>query len=364
MRIYLHGLALGKCWKPFNSIVRSFDLHDACRFSIEQYITLLIARNKRHPGKWIGMTPTGHEAFATDMITVIVWLDAGTDLCNSPLGPWLGSSDAPFHTHFRPVTLYEPDIAFLAPRFRPDYAKETGHIPLGSLAQSISLLPRIYGESLEPEEAAADPIYALQEVFRFLAHSECQYLDMISSVLEANTTENLANAATTHEELRAILIHSHRALKHRQTQFTEMLDFLKLRCSTDMITPRSLLAQSSVARSCQDYEYLFSTAEKLVARCNHELNIIMSEISVEEARRGITQSKRTHKFTGLAAIYVPFTFGCSIFGMNFVEIPTVQQGFRLWAIVVVPTFFLSLLVLYWDPDAILKFWRRIVRVFY
>lgn len=54
MREYLHNLALGKNWKPCESIVRGVEVHDIDRFSIEQAVTILVANNKRDMRKWVG----------------------------------------------------------------------------------------------------------------------------------------------------------------------------------------------------------------------------------------------------------------------------------------------------------------------
>lgn len=54
MTEYLRGLSIGKGWKPYHSIVRGMEIHDQHRFSIDQYVTILVARNKRDMDKWIG----------------------------------------------------------------------------------------------------------------------------------------------------------------------------------------------------------------------------------------------------------------------------------------------------------------------
>ena len=51
---YLHKLAMGNGWKPYDSIVRRVHVHDDRYFSIEQMLTILITKNKRNPEKWIG----------------------------------------------------------------------------------------------------------------------------------------------------------------------------------------------------------------------------------------------------------------------------------------------------------------------
>ena len=54
MGAYYHNLTMGEGWKPHRSIVRRVDVHDNCHFSLEQAVTLLMARNKRNSEKWVG----------------------------------------------------------------------------------------------------------------------------------------------------------------------------------------------------------------------------------------------------------------------------------------------------------------------
>lgn len=54
MNIYMHGLRMGKGWRPFHSIVRSSEIHDSSRFSIEQFVTIHITRNQPSSDKWTG----------------------------------------------------------------------------------------------------------------------------------------------------------------------------------------------------------------------------------------------------------------------------------------------------------------------
>ena len=54
MGAYYHKLTMGEGWKPHRSLVRRVDVHDNCHFSLEQAVTLLMARNKKNPEKWVG----------------------------------------------------------------------------------------------------------------------------------------------------------------------------------------------------------------------------------------------------------------------------------------------------------------------
>lgn len=51
-RKYLHGLRMGKGWRPFQSIVRDLEVHDQFRFSIEQFVTVQIKMSPDLPYGW------------------------------------------------------------------------------------------------------------------------------------------------------------------------------------------------------------------------------------------------------------------------------------------------------------------------
>jgi hypothetical protein len=54
MKTYLHSLRVGQGWHCGNSIVRSFALHDEQQFSIEQTVTVYVARIDKTIDRWIG----------------------------------------------------------------------------------------------------------------------------------------------------------------------------------------------------------------------------------------------------------------------------------------------------------------------
>ena len=114
------------------------------------------------------------------------------------------------------------------------------------------------------------------------------------------------------------------------------------------------LPDGKAIRIVHDFEYLLESINRLKDRCNNELNFIMSEAAVNDAEWSKAQSKSNHKFTVLATIYVPLSFSSGLFGMNFLKINTIRQGFILWTVVTLPLFFLSLFILIWDREYIQK----------
>lgn len=57
MEAYLHGLKVdqevGPGWKPGHSIVRSYIVHDNKEFSIQQLVTVYVARVAKTSDKWL-----------------------------------------------------------------------------------------------------------------------------------------------------------------------------------------------------------------------------------------------------------------------------------------------------------------------
>lgn len=239
-------------------------------------------------------------------------------------------------------------------------AKETAFSPSGisgGLPQSLSLLRSAYGASLDPVEMCQNPIYALDELFRFHSASEKQYLDMIASVLETSIAEDYRTNPEGLSNTRTILLHSHRMLQRRQSHIAEMLNFLRFPAITDAAdaSPR---AKSAVRSLCVDLEYLQHNNRELMSRCRHELDIMTNEAMFEDARRGIVLSRNSQKFAAFAAFYVPFSFTCSIFGMNFVQVDSIGKGFELWITVSIPIFLVSLTILFWNSVYINRIWEE------
>lgn len=288
----------------------------------------------------------------------MVWIDAGADLADSCIGPWLSSPYGTASVHFRPLALYNPDTFYWLRDQAEPPTEGYPKVHTSKLPQTISALVRTYGESLNPEVMAEDPIYALHEVFSLISVSRAYYLDMIASVLNTAIAERSSKSSKKRTDTREVLIHSHRLLEHHCEQICNSLESLKSLQLAGLPRSDSAVAQSALARIVQDHEYLRMSAERMMARCSNESTIIMSEIGAEEARRGIDQSRSTHKVTVLAAVYVPLSFACSVFGMNFVTINDIHQGFKLWAIVTILVLFLSFLLLVWDLDAIKSTWYR------
>ena len=216
----------------------------------------------------------------------------------------------------------------------------------------MSRVPAIYGRDTNTEDLAHDPLYALTEVFRLIAASEAQFLEMCSLVLEKNIDGDFSQTSTKQEATRVILVDLQKILERHSTRIAAIVEVLRNDDCLDVPRSNSDVTRTSIRFLQRDFEYLLQSIRDHISRCTHELNTMMSEISVNEARRGMDQNRRAFKFTVLAALYIPLSFTCSLFGMNFVQFDHIIHGIRAWLALTIPLFVLSLLFLSWNTKTI------------
>lgn len=280
-----------------------------------------------------------------------MWSDAGADLTQSPVGPWLDSVHGTSNTHFRPVTL----------NTSKKHSHEQSSIDFGEperatdLFQSASLLSKNYGMSLDTT-AMSDPLHVLSELFVFIATSECQYLDMIRAVLDDNTTSKQFNETQDKSEVRNILIFSYRGLEHRRDKIKGSIGFLK-----SQIAELRAAEDTTVSRVLRDFGYLFGQTDDLMRRCDHEWNVIMSGAAVEDTQWSRDHSENQKKFTWLATIYIPLSFSCSLFGMTFFTLDSLREGFILWLVATLSLYIVIFLAPFFNTKMLS---RRMKRMFH
>jgi len=255
--------------------------------------------------------------------------------------------------------MYKPNIAFKEHRAVPESENRTDTLQSAAkLTQSISLLPRFYGKLLNPTVMSQDPFYALDELFAFVVASEIGFLNIIASKLDDSTADVPDLEPGTSIHIQSSLIHYRRVLEEHAQKISETLTFVKTRHLLKWPRSDASKALNAAARTEEDFEYLLDRARLLQQRCERELTVMMNNASIAEERRGIEQGKRVFKFTVLAFIYVPLSFSCSIFGMNFVQFSEQRRGIGIWAAVGIPMFVLSLVYITWDGDKLRKWLKR------
>jgi Mg2+ and Co2+ transporter CorA len=197
-----------------------------------------------------------------------------------------------------------------------------------------------------------DPFYALSELFTFVCTSEIQFLNTIASKLDSSIPDSPDLDPDTSVHVQASLVHYRRILEDHVHRISETLTFIKNRHLLKWPQSQASKAITAAARTEQDFEYLLERSRLLQQRCDRELAIMMNNAGIAEARGGIEQGRRVFKFTVLAFTYVPLSFSCSIFGMNFVQFSDEKRGYWVWVLVCIPIFAVSLLIITWDGDRI------------
>jgi Mg2+ and Co2+ transporter CorA len=228
-----------------------------------------------------------------------------------------------------------------------------------SLAQSISLLSKYYGRSLNSTAMHDDPLYALNEVFAFVNASEVQCLNMIARNLSEDAANTISIDPKASAELQSNLLHNREVLKRHIYRTSEVLTFLKNRHLLDWPkSPGGSKANLAVARLQQDFEYLLERGQSLQRHCEQEISMMMSNSNIAEARRGVEQGSRVFKLTVLASVYIPLSFSCALFSMTFIQFENWMRGFYVWILVTIPIFIISTLVITWSEEKARAVWQR------
>lgn len=285
--------------------------------------------------------------FADWSHTVYMWSDGGLDLSapDCVKGAWTGFH----HSHFRPVCIrrYGPLESCHIEQHETMFADDLKHTDQDT-HQSLPLLRSAYSRLSYANTRFDHPLEALEILLRYFCVAETQYLDSIATVLHENFQDSDA-------EIMGLLLHLQQRLRSRRVHIRNVVNYLECH-SRDICLPHPWF-QMVLPSLFRDLKYLLLCSEELLSRCDQEARLITSRATFMDAQRGIELSKGSHKFALIAAIYVPLSFTCSIFGMNFVDIGDTSWGFKVWALVTVPIFLLSTTILLWDGERITRLWR-------
>lgn len=243
---------------------------------------------------------------------VIVWLDIGNTLSQSPEGPWLTSGFWSLEHATQllptlqscPVDLYplsndESDT-------RLDHSSKSDH-----LLQNASFLPIQYGKTLDVSTMASDPFYALSELFRFAADSEAQFLNFVETQLDRQqASEAIIELHSFHSTMDILG-------RHIQT-LKENVSSIEHRGMTNwhpesVPTPQS---QSMTEDLLRDFQYLLSRAHKLESTCVALRAMAENQMALDTSKRAMKDSKSLMIISQLTVIFLPITFVSSFLSMN------------------------------------------------
>lgn len=220
-----------------------------------------------------------------------------------------------------------------------------------NFAQNASILDQEYGKKLDPDKMRTDPFYALSELWRFAAYSECQFLNMMDSKLKWGTESSVLSR----DDLTlANLIYCKGILEEHVQRLHNNIICIGNKGGPEWLSrsPEAGEGQAQddayISRLLQDYEYLLQRAAKLASRCDQGMGVIMNNAVIAESKKAIEQTQEVAKLTRLAFFFIPLSFTASFLGMNLEQFGNGSVQLWIWFALSVPVFGLSVLLLYMD----------------
>ncbi|PGH34680.1 hypothetical protein GX50_02468 [[Emmonsia] crescens] len=324
-RLSSSGMSVG------DSLVRDFHVFDETHFAIEQRVSIC-------------MQEAGH-AFS-----LLIWLDSGKDFNESSGGPW---SPAPPESRLLPVIRHKPMVALKCHLLSDEtYTPQT---------QSASLLHVDYGRSLRSSIMAADPFYALNEIFSFAASSEMYFLNLIDIKLDKYTGPNIhePDSLPNLKYTKDILYRHIQKIQRILNSIHNAQHFKWPRAGSE--GGRKGRATTAAEGLEQDFSHLLNCAQTLHTRCNEAITVLMSSISISESTKAIDQGRRVAKLTFLAFIFVPLSFTTSFFGMNVKEFEANNPPIYYWVACSILVMIMAFLLLAYDITLPFRILYRYIR---
>ena len=210
------------------------------------------------------------------------------------------------------------------------------------LIQALSSLPGSYGYTLDWTKAVLDPVSAIEELFTFHAASELQYLNMLEQhvVDLISRTESQQPGITSKSILhfdyaRSILIRHGAHIQNLISSLNICLKSWKQRATQTHGYDEELRSTLQT-----DLNYLSTRIQNVITLCEAGRSTIMSNASVEEAKRSSEQAVLvtglTKATTRLTFIFLPISLLTSIFGMNFRQLGQGPLSIWLWVAIAIP----------------------------
>ncbi|RYO26792.1 hypothetical protein AA0111_g7850 [Alternaria arborescens] len=225
--------------------------------------------------------------------------------------------------------------------------------------QVFNSLHKAYGKTLDPHLTSQDPFYAVSEVYSFAAAAENQFLNMMRNILdnriESIVRESLQSKNSTHDALpeRANIQYDRTILDAHSDRISNVIAFLK--AADDPVwfpnvdhhdRREAVRARTSLVH---DFQHLHAQIIQLIQRCERAMDMVAHNASLLEAKRSNLQSEGLEKLTRLTTIvtllYVPLSFVCTFFGMNFSTFGQGKLSLWIWAAVSAPVMLVSLVFL-------------------
>jgi hypothetical protein len=258
-----------------------------------------------------------------------------------------GGNDS--HLKFYPVSLQDDNIAFF------DHSEKIARSydwQKDDFAQTIDRHPLFYGKSLDAPLAAADPFYAVHELFALSAASMLVLLNAIAAHLDQHKAKLREANAQSLLDSQADIVYFKAILQSHLKHIDSTCRTIRSRdvLSWNQVTEPKYIKPAKIAarRLEDDWTFLAQKATDLVRSCDQDMTVLMTQTALEEAKRNAKQAGRVVRLTLLATVFIPLAFTSSLFGMNFVKFDSLRQGVWVWIAVTVPIFLASFLAITWD----------------
>lgn len=247
----------------------------------------------------------------------ITCTDTGHDLTKGPQIPWMRTSTESLPMTILPTIQYKPKCAL---KSRNITTRSTGSTESRN-PQSLAIFPEGYGRSIDWSISNSDRFHVLSDMFRLALFSQRQLLNLKKEKITAETNQQSLNEENP---TLANLLYFRIIL---QGQLNNASNILQLTKEENGLFPNghSNCAAPSVAQSeaasAMAHHSLFldsqSQANVLQEMCTQGMSLISNKSMLAESERAIQQAKSVTKLTLVAFVYLPFTFTCGFFGMNF-----------------------------------------------
>lgn len=269
---------------------------------------------------------------------MLIWTDSGQDVDFSFIptpdtDQYKGAVD---RFEFCPI-FFEKDLSEKPHLFRSPTGTQNPR-----LKQALSSLPGNYGYTLDWTKAAIDPVFAIQEIFTFHAASELQYVNMLEDFVthqisraESKQAETDMSSILHFDYARSILVRHDACIQNLLGSVDTCLKSWKQRATQIQCCDEELRSTLRI-----DLDYISTRTPNIIKLCEAGRSTIMSNASIEEAKRSNEQAvlvtgltKATNRLT---FVFLPISFLTSVFGMNFRQLGQGTLSIWLWVAIALP----------------------------
>ena len=274
----------------------------------------------------------------------IVWMDHGRDLADSIKGPWVPAAQSSnWETYLIPILVKQRKSPGLSLDIKvgqqQQQQQQTDHNAPWKARQNICLLPLTYSipeRSWENSDQREEAFAMLDELFGFAVSAECQFLNLFTERIEQELS-SIGHGPDDQGNQVSLL-----NLKHMKAHLLRHRRYL-----SDMVAVLQIF--DSVTSTIDDFVHLLQSTQDLIRECETGMSTLASNSVLAESQRSYANAMRVQRLTYVATVYIPLSFICSVWGMNFAEFGQGTLSIWWFPVTFVPTLFITLLVLFrWD----------------